>query len=189
MLVSKFLSKHKLEIQGPHTPETKQLEHRIQLLITREFEKFMKGDKFNQKNLHAFEKVLLSQIREEAGNVVSIRVREATAPMTQRRAEIRTSDNSYIDGGYDKYVRNSASNHAPKANQFAEKMQSNVSLPAIKQNTRNNIENLHKSTDPAMGVSMKREFENRIEKKTGNIFHAPRRSTNGGDKNTHTNRQ
>jgi hypothetical protein len=29
MLVSKFLTKHKLEIQGPHTSETRQLELKI----------------------------------------------------------------------------------------------------------------------------------------------------------------
>jgi hypothetical protein len=91
----------------------------------------MKGDNFSQKNLYSFEKGLLSQIRNEVGDNVTVKVREHTAPMTHRRAEIKTNG-SYIDGGYDKYARNSTSVNGPKANVFAEKIQSNVSLPAIK---------------------------------------------------------
>lgn len=91
MLASRFLTRHKLEIQGPSSNNTRELEVKVQTLVTQEFEKFMKGENFNQKNLLVFEKGLLSKIRETVGDKANIRVREQTAPMTQRKHEIKTN--------------------------------------------------------------------------------------------------
>ena len=51
MLVSKFLTKHKIEIMGPINNQTRDLELKIQALVIREFDKFMNTDSFNQKIL------------------------------------------------------------------------------------------------------------------------------------------
>jgi len=57
----------------------------------------MKTEGLNQKNLTTFEKGLITLIREDLGDNTQIKIREQTAPMTQRR-EIKT--NNAIDQGY-----------------------------------------------------------------------------------------
>lgn len=105
--------------------------------MIREFEKFMKTETFNQKSLIVFEKKLLAIIKDQLGDSNLIRIREQTAPLTQRRQEIKTQTN-FMDGGY---VRNSTSVAASK-NHFNDKLNQNISLPAIRaQNpTRNSLE-------------------------------------------------
>jgi hypothetical protein len=85
MLVSRFLTRHKLEIQGPANAASRELEVRIQTSVIREFEKFMKTETFNQKSLIVFEKKLLAVIKDQLGDSNLIRIREQTAPLTQRR--------------------------------------------------------------------------------------------------------
>lgn len=91
------------------------------------------GGSFNQKNLHSFEKQLLYQIKEMLGDQSLLKMREQTAPLTQRRTVIKTNA-GYLNNPEDKYVRNSTLVAAPKANLFNDKIQSNISLPAIKPN-------------------------------------------------------
>ncbi len=132
MLVSKFLAKHKLEIMGPTNNATREIEFKIQQLVVKEFEKFMKAGAFNQKNLLIFEKGLINLIKENIGDNASVKIREQTAPMTHRR-EIKT--NGGLEGGFDQYVRNSTSVTGSKGAHIVEGLNQNVSLPAIRPNT------------------------------------------------------
>lgn len=169
MLVSRFLTRHKLEISGPANNATRELEVRVQTLVIREFEKFMKTESFNQRSLVAFEKKLLATIKETLGDNSLVRIREQTAPLTQRRQEIKTSSN-FMDGGY---VRNSTSVAAPKAH-FNEKLNQNVSLPAIRaQNpTRNSIERGQNSTEQT--ILNKNLVDNKFSNSRGSLNYGNR---------------
>lgn len=145
MLVQKFLSKHKLEIIGGANKATRDTEIKIQSLVVREFEKFMSNENFNQKSLTIFERQLLQKIKECLGDNPQVKIREQTAPLTQRKHEIKT--NCYLDGNFDMNFRNSTSVAGSKSLKHQDQLQQNVSLPAIKaQNfTRNSLEKFKNS--------------------------------------------
>ena len=108
MLVNKFLNKHKLEVFGPVTNESRELEIRIQALVIKEFEKFIKNRQFNQRNLQEFELELRKKIKETIGTNPQIKLKDAPprTQNTQRVKEIQVAP-EYIDKSYGRAVRNS----------------------------------------------------------------------------------
>lgn len=112
MLISKFLSKNRLEILGPANNSTREIELKVQALVIKEFEKFMKMEQFNQKNLLQFERDLKKKIKDFLSDHSNIKLRETTAAMTHRRREIDT--NHDFDSFNHQQVKNSSSVAGPK---------------------------------------------------------------------------
>lgn len=76
MLVAKFMARHKIQFSGPVAHDLKDIELRVQHLVTKEFEKFMDNKTFDQKHLDQFERDLKVRLEKTFGENGNLKIRE-----------------------------------------------------------------------------------------------------------------
>lgn len=88
MLVSKFLSKNRIEIKDNNAPESRDSELRMQVFVSKEFEKFLIMDSFTQKNLQIFERELKNKLIEYFKNDKNISIKQIASSITHRSKDV-----------------------------------------------------------------------------------------------------
>jgi len=85
MLVAKFLARHQVQYNGSSVKDGKDISIRLQMLVTKEFEKFMDTNKFDQKHLDSFERELKAKMLKAFADNPNISIKEVVGkPLTTR---------------------------------------------------------------------------------------------------------
>ena len=100
MLVQKFLSKVAVDVTGPITPQTRDLEHKLNSAIVKEFDIFISDQNFTQKKLAGFESQLKTKLQDILKGQSAVSLKDGNAGRPPRSTRYTSHNLSSVPNDY-----------------------------------------------------------------------------------------